>query len=154
MNTSIRKTTVVDIPKVMPLVEELNLSDFPYDGQVNVKWGETKKGKKYYQKKIDCSKGVCFIAEVENEPIGFVLGGIDNFGYRTIKVAELDNLYVKEKFRSLGVGKKLVEVFKNWAKEKGAQKVGLNTFNLNKRAIHFYEEEGFEPYSTRYELPL
>ncbi|HVT01348.1 MAG TPA: GNAT family N-acetyltransferase [Patescibacteria group bacterium] len=152
---TIRKTTKDDISKVMPLIEKLNLSDFPYDEQVNVKWGETEKGKEYYYKKIDGTKGVCFLAEIDNEPIGYVMGEIEEAdGYRTIRVVELSNIYVKEQFRNQGIGKKLVDAFLDWGKEIGAQKASVSAFTQNAKAMQFYEHEGFKNYSTRFEISL
>ncbi len=155
MNTlSIRKTTAEDIPKIMALVEELNISDLPFNEQVDVKWGETDEGKKYYTEKIDATKGICFIAEIENEPLGFIMGEIEDNSYRTIKVVFVVNLYVKEDFRNQGIGKKLVDVFIDWGKKIGAQKVSVTAYTPNKKAIQFYEREGFQPFNIKLERSL
>lgn len=154
-NLIIRKATPEDLEIILVLSDELTLSDLPYDKEVIVDWPHTPKGKQYYEEKINQTKGVCFVAEDEGKVIGYFTASEEEVpSYRLIKVAELENLVVSEKYRGLGVGKELMAQFIVWAKEIGAQKISVNVFTGNKKGIAFYEREGFLPFETILEKPL
>lgn len=50
---------------------------------------------------------------------------------------------VDERFRGAGVGTALMEGLFDWARDFGIQKICLNVFPHNSRAISFYEKMGF-----------
>lgn len=56
---------------------------------------------------------------------------------------KLDSLAVKEKYQGCGVGTALFESAKEWAKSKGMDRIELNVYSFNRRAIEFYEKNGF-----------
>lgn len=55
-------------------------------------------------------------------------------------------LVTRSKFRQKGIGKKLMDVAENWAREIGANKVLLNCGNREERAIAqlFYKKIGYQ----------
>ena len=83
--------------------------------------------------------------------ISGMVGVTKNFSY------EQNGTYVRglvpltySRFRQQGIGKKLMEVAENWAKEIGAEKVLLNCGNREERAIArlFYEKIGYQVKSS------
>ena len=145
-NLVIRKTNINDLEDILLLSDGLTLTDFPYDKKVDVNWAHTKVGEKYYEDKIKGALGVCFVAEVDNKIIGYITAGKKEVpSYRLVKVAELENIFVKAEYRSKGIGKKLMDKFINWAKELKMDKVAVSVFALNEKAIGFYKREGFDP---------
>ena len=91
-----------------------------------------------------------FIALTDSKISGMV-GVTKNFSY------EQNGIYVRvlalvthSRFRKRGIGKKLMEVAENWAKEIGAEKVLLNCGNREERAIArlFYEKIGYQVKSS------
>jgi GNAT superfamily N-acetyltransferase len=62
--------------------------------------------------------------------------------------SELENMFVKDDYRSSGVGAKLVDAFFEWSRKQGTRYAMVNAFSPNTRAIAFYEKQSFEPYST------
>ncbi|HEY6541016.1 MAG TPA: GNAT family N-acetyltransferase [Ktedonobacteraceae bacterium] len=58
------------------------------------------------------------------------------FGY-------LQSLIVLESFRKHGLGKLLVEAAKQWAKERGATEMQLDTWEFDAGPLHFYEHLGY-----------
>jgi GNAT superfamily N-acetyltransferase len=48
-------------------------------------------------------------------------------------------------YRSQGVGQKLMEECMDWAKKSGYQKLFVNSYFANKKAVSFYERCGFRP---------
>ncbi len=53
-------------------------------------------------------------------------------------------IYVKSEHRKKGLGKKLINMAENWAKERGDRQIGLQVFINNKSAINLYEKLGYE----------
>ena len=64
------------------------------------------------------------------------------------KTLYIDDLCVMESSRGMGIGKKLYEYVKKYAKEKGYYDVTLNVWALNTSAIKFYEKMGLKPLKT------
>lgn len=59
-------------------------------------------------------------------------------------IIELHRLYVLEKMIRHGIGRLLIEKCLNEAKLRGFEALWLSVFNLNTRAIGFYERLGFK----------
>ena len=95
------------------------------------------------------------IAEIEDTPVGYALGRVfeeektaDN---GTGKMGLLDELYVDDKARGLGIGKKLMDKVTEWMREKGISRVKLHTYSWNNSAKKLYEKCGFSQYALSYE---
>jgi ribosomal protein S18 acetylase RimI-like enzyme len=59
------------------------------------------------------------------------------------KYAHLQSLMVSEPYRKSGIGKKLMDVAQQWAREKGATEMRLDVWEFNQGTIQFYEKMGF-----------
>lgn len=154
-NVIIRIAKITDLESILLLSDGLTLSDLPYDKQIKVDWAHTKDGKKYYEDKIKRESGICFIADVNGEIVGYATAAKKEVpSYRDVKIADLENIFVKDAFRSKGVGKMLIEAFRNWAKELKMDKVSVNVFALNEKGIAFYKREGFLPQDLTLEMHL
>ncbi len=70
------------------------------------------------------------------------------------KMLYIDDLCVDEKFRGKHVGRILCEYVKEYAKEKGYQRITLNVWEFNTGARAFYDTLGFEPLKTVMEMRL
>ena len=70
------------------------------------------------------------------------------------KMLYIDDLCVDEKFRGKHVGRILCEYVKEYAKEKGYQRITLNVWEFNTDARAFYDALGFEPLKTVMEMRL
>jgi GNAT superfamily N-acetyltransferase len=151
----VRKAKIDDLESVLLLSDELTLSDFPYDKEVDIQWAHTENGKEYYLDKINNKKGICFMAECNGTIAGYATAAVKEVpSYRLVKVAELENLVVDNRMRNKGIGKALLNYFIKWAKEIGADRASVNVFSSNKKGIAFYEREGFTSYDTTLELLL
>jgi len=154
-NVIIRKATLEDIEVLKLLFDELTMADLPYDKEIDINWSHTKNGHKYFVEKINGTKGICFVAENDGKIIGYCTAEkLEVPTYRSVVVASLDNLVVSEKYRSMGIGKKLSDVFMDWAKTIGAQKVSVDVFSGNVKGIAFYMREGFTQFETVLEKSL
>ena len=154
-NLIIRPANINDLEEILLLSDGLTQADLPYDKEVKMDWAHTKTGKKYYQDKIKGIDGICVVAQFNDKLVGYIVAGKKDVpSYRNVTVAELENIYVLEEYRSKGVGKKLMEAFKNWAKELKVDKVAVNVFALNEKGIAFYKREGFLPQDLTLEMHL
>jgi diamine N-acetyltransferase len=149
MDTIVRLAKTDDLKRVQELNHQLFLSDARHFDDLNTNW-PYEEGEAYFRKRIAGEGGVCFVAEKDDEIIGYVMGGWShlNFSAYKGKRAELENICVDEKARSHGTGALLVNVLFDWCKDNGASYVMVDAYAPNLRAIKFYETLGFEPYSN------
>ncbi len=76
---------------------------------------------------------------------GTVIGGIVARMY-CWNCADVDALWVSEKYRGTGLGKKLLLQVEAAAREKGARFIHLDTFDFQARG--FYENQGYEVFGV------
>jgi len=86
---------------------------------------------------------VIFMAESGSVPAGMInlqkIVSTASGGYSVL----VEDLYVSEQFRGTGIGKKLLERAVQWAREQQALRIQLAADFRNKRAMAFYETNGF-----------
>lgn len=63
------------------------------------------------------------------------------------KILKMNCFYIDSKYRGIGIGKKLYELFIEFAKEK-YKTIILCTYKEFDKAIKFYEKRGFKLYET------
>lgn len=66
----------------------------------------------------------------------------------------LDNIYVLPEYRRRGIAAKLFAEVEFWAKEQGAIRLDLHTWDFNKSAIAMYEAMGMTPQRYVFEKKL
>lgn len=80
--------------------------------------------------------------------------GISGLWYMTRhyvgKSVEPDHVVIAEKYRNLGLGKKLFEWIYEYAKSKGCEASELNTYVQNRKSHKFYYNEGYEIYGFHF----
>jgi ribosomal protein S18 acetylase RimI-like enzyme len=64
-------------------------------------------------------------------------------------VAEIDVLGVSSDFRRRGIGSRLVQAAREWAKQQGAKRIELGVYEFNDAARAFWASVGFETLSRR-----
>ena len=101
-------------------------------------------------KKYGEPKGALFIAFCNNEPAGCIALQ----PLQENSVCEMKRLYVRERFRKLGLADKLVNILLEIAKEKGYKKMVLDTLERLQPAIKLYLKHGFNNTSAYYSNPL
>ncbi len=81
--------------------------------------------------------GYFYVVYDDDHHVIAAISGFDNFG-----PAEIGGLWVDEKYRGLGYGKRLVEQAQAWAKEKGCK--SMTVFTLKDwPAFQWYQKLGF-----------
>ncbi len=83
--------------------------------------------------------GKIFVATLEGEIVGFISLG------RRVFALIIDSIIVARQHQRRGVGKKLVETAKEYARSQGYQLLRTDTGTFMEYAIKFYLACGFEP---------
>ena len=73
---------------------------------------------------------------------------------KAMKTVCLDNIYVLPAYRRKGVATKLFAEVEQWAKEQGAVRLDLWTWDFNKNAIAMYQAMGMTPQRYAFEKKL
>lgn len=96
-----------------------------------------------------------FVAVHENQVVGWI--GVEQaIMIESLPYCEINGLVIDENFRGQGIGKLLIEKAKQWAMERGNQKIGLRC-NVKRTEAHlFYRHLGFSAIKqqTNFELQI
>ncbi|MFB1082613.1 N-acetyltransferase family protein [Jeotgalibacillus sp. JSM ZJ347] len=88
-------------------------------------------------------RGVVLVAVMDDQIIGML-----NFRLSSMKKFSHQGMFgmsVQEAYANQGIGRKLLEALFEWAKQDGrVEKISLEVFADNERAIHLYKDVGFE----------
>ncbi|MBA2857749.1 GNAT superfamily N-acetyltransferase [Methanococcus maripaludis] len=142
MNTNlkinIRPTTVLDVPLIFKFIKELakyeNLENHVTATEEIIK--ESLFGKKQYAEAL--------IVEADSKPVGLVLF-FHNFSTFIGKPGiYIEDLYLKEEFRGMGIGRNIFEYLSNLAKERNCGRIDWVVLDWNP-ARKFYEKMGAVP---------
>lgn len=85
-----------------------------------------------------------FIAHQEGMPVGMVSCHIQPLLHHAAPVAEIQEMYVEQAFRSMQVGKALMDHVTAFAQAEGAIQIEVTSRGTRVQAHRFYEREQFE----------
>jgi GNAT superfamily N-acetyltransferase len=154
MDAKIRQAKPQDWKIIQVLNKELFDDNAVYDRYLNLDYPLSNIGIAH-AKKAAIGKGTCcFIAFVGNKPIGYMYGGSKKIPYRILKTAEVYELTVSPGYRSQGVGKQLVEQFKQWCRKRTFEMIMVSSYFANDRAVAFYKKCGLYPTDITLEIRL
>lgn len=130
--------------KVLQLLNnEVFLDNTKYDTDLILDWATSDRGKKYFEKILSDKKALVLIAQEKNKPVGYLVARLKMISYRKSKCLEIENMGVSPKFRSKGIGSRLINECVSWAKKHSYKKVFVNSYFKNTGAISFYKRNGF-----------
>lgn len=150
----IREVGAEDWKLIQSLNNEVFIHDKDFDEDLDLKWPFSEVGVKYYQDLCDGNYGKCYIVEEDGKAVGYIALGLKDWGYRTGKHVELENMGVLPEYRSKGIGRLLVDKAKEWSRSVDATKLYVSAYWKNTGARKFYEREGFEPINQGLEITL
>ncbi len=87
-------------------------------------------------------KPVLLIAEEKGKIIGFIWAHFIQYGF--FKYGTLDELFVEKRFRSQGIGRKLVEEAVRRLQRMKTKMILVGTEKKNKKAVRLYRKVGFK----------
>jgi diamine N-acetyltransferase len=101
------------------------------------------------KKELSDEKIEYYVAFINNEPVAFMkLNLFSNLtGLDINKGLELDKIYILQKFKGMKIGKQLLEVAFDIAKNFKKEVLWLAVIDTNIEAISFYEKSGFKFHS-------
>lgn len=93
-----------------------------YDNFLNLDWTFGEKGTKCFKNHLIKENSCAFVAEDDEKIVGYLVGGESKVeDYRnTLKMAELDNMFVLEEYRGKSAGGMLYDAFVKWCKGRGS----------------------------------
>lgn len=110
---------------------------------------------KFLKKKLRSDKSIFLLAEMNGKPVGMAYGWMrSTFFLRDKEIGYLAEIWVEEKYRKEGIGKRLVEEMLRWFKDKGVKLVRTEVLEGNKDALRFFIDLGFKPVSREMEIKL
>ena len=138
----IKEAVQKDIKEINNLLTDLIQDERQYDENINKNYVV----KDYYEQFFEKQDYCIIVAKEENNNIlGYGFGFIvDCNSVYDRKFAQLDALYVKPEYRKMGIAKRIIKHFTEWAKENKVLYIELKVCNSNSKAIELYEKEGFE----------
>ena len=153
----IRKAENKDIPRILELLKDVNL--IHHLGRPDIFNIGTKYTESELEKMIKEDKNIIFVYTNSSD---LVLGYCFTQTHQTlndniltdIKTLYIDDLCVEKTTRGLGIGRKLYEFVKNYAKENGYYNLTLNVWECNPNAKAFYDTLGMKPLKTYLEEVL
>ncbi|MFH1279999.1 MAG: GNAT family N-acetyltransferase [Candidatus Beckwithbacteria bacterium] len=151
MNVIFRKATSKDWKTIQKLNYQAMKANFEYNKFIKPNWEFTKWGENYFKNITKDKIKPCFIAKLDDKPIGYLNGYQKNQGHRTIKTAEIENVAVLPSHQSQGIGSQLINEFKAWCKQKNITHLWVNVYSKNKRAIKLYKKLGLKPIDISFE---
>ena len=145
---NIRIATLKDLTSIQKLNDSLfDLECNNFDDTLRREWAFEKDGKEYFEYMI--KNEIVFVAQVEEKIVGYLAGSIcKKLSYIKETFAELDNMYIEDKYRGLSIGSLLINEFKKYSKEKNIQNIKVTASSKNIKAIKFYMKNGFEDYNV------
>lgn len=106
-----------------------------------------------YLNMIDHQDSLVVVAEINNKVIGMLYALIEKSeeddwtnAYKRVSIEEIS---VLPEFKSQGIGTLLMKEAENWAKGKKIKDLIALVYDFNKKAITFYDKNGYKPYSTQ-----
>lgn len=97
---------------------------------------------------------VYLLAFAHQKPVGFLSCHIQNLLHHAGKVGEIQEMFVDESARSLGVGKKLIDEIKAIALQRNVVQLEVTSSFKREAAHRFYERENFTFTHKKFTFPL
>lgn len=136
MKPTVRRAVLTDAGTIAPLFDAYR--------QFYGKPADLQRSRTFIRERLERDESVIFIAEDES---GRALGFVQLFPSFTSVQARrlwvLNDLYVSDTARGLGVGRALMNAARDHAIETGAKRLTLETMEDNERAWRLYESLGY-----------
>ena len=146
-NIIIRRATINDVNYIQNLNNELfKLEKEKYDTTLVLNWPLTQEGKEYFEELIN--NQYVIVVAIENNIIGYLAGSINKkCSYEAIQYGEINNMFIKEEYRRYGIGRKLINSFKDYCRSNNINNLKVVATSKNRNAIDFYKKNGFDNFN-------
>lgn len=143
----IRRANLNDLDIICELNNQLfKLEKENYDSTLVDNWPLTNEGKEYFEDLI--KNHYVIVALLNDKIVGYLAGTIEEKeSYELIQYGEINNMLVTEECRGTGIGRKLIDNFKEYCKNHSINNIKVVASFKNKDAINFYHKNGFEDFN-------
>lgn len=145
MDIKIRQSTKDDWKHVQRLNIEVYENSFQFDSHMDHQDPYSESSIKEYQDDVINPNKFCVLAEVDGNPVGYLVGSENNLPWRTNKRGEIHHMGVSPAYRSHGIGSMLVKEFKSWCLSRGITHLAATAYFADSKAREFYERQGLSP---------
>ena len=154
MSALIRRAREGDERKVAEFAMRLFDQHVEYDPERFSTFANAEGAARFYLSRFETPDSAVFVAEIENEVVGFAYVERDPLNYAELlkNGAWLHDIYVDERARAEGIGRGLISAAAEAAERMGAEKLLLSVAAKNAAAQHVFEKAGFRP--TMVEMTL
>ncbi len=144
-NIQIRKAGISDIPRLIHLYSQFDGEDVLQENEAIEVWQRFEKYPNFH----------LYIAELDQKVIGtFELLIMDNLAHKGAPSGIVEDVVVDSEYRSMGIGKKLMEYAIEICKNYGCYKMSLSSSEHREKAHAFYENMGFKKYGFCFKIDL
>ena len=145
MNLVIKKATLDDLETIQHLNNELCKyeSNNHFDSYIE-DWSLSSVSKEYFSYMIE--NEYVIVAIIDDTIVGYLAGSThkdETYSYYEGITAELDNMYIIDKYRKLGIGTKLINSFIDWCHNNNSKRIIVTASFDNINTINFYKKNGF-----------
>lgn len=149
-----RKATVDDLEEILALNRKLFLYERQFDKTYDINWTNSQTGRDYFLSRIKGNSAIVLVTEVKGQIIGYIVMHLSTLPFRSVNpIAEIENMFVKERYRRKGIGTQLVKKSIILARETGAKRFRVGALANNNSAISFYRKLGFTDFEQILEMP-
>ena len=155
MEIKIQSATLKNLKDIQNLNHQLCIKENKeFDATINKDYPIQKSGEKYFKERI--KKDFAWVAIINGKVVGYLVGAVIGIEeYRNVsKLAEAENGFVIEEYRSKGIGTRLLQEFVKWSKSNGAKRIRAVASAQNARAVELYRREGFKDYNLTLEKEI
>jgi GNAT superfamily N-acetyltransferase len=121
------------------------------------KWFLTNQPEEFYNTLIESirdTRTIAIICEINGEHIGYLWVKFEDVLDYNLTIAEIEDLFIEEKWRGNGFAKKLLNYAESKCKESGANILRSGTGINNIASIKIHEKSGFKKYRVELEKLL
>jgi len=129
---SLRLATLADFKAVYDFINLLE--NLVYDAAVQ---------RRLYEENLKNPDIVYLLAFDNEKPLGLLSMHIQNLMHHAGRIGEIQEMYVDEAARSLGIGKQLMDEMRSIAKQRNVLQLEVTSRLARTDAHRFYEREGF-----------
>jgi GNAT superfamily N-acetyltransferase len=133
----VREALPSEVERVLGMYEWL----FAPPGSVPPRW-DADRARRAIAQAIEDQESAVLVAEHRGELLGLCTAYLDMNSVRFGVRCWVEDLAVSPQHRSQGVGKALLDRAKDWARERGASHLELDSGDARAEAHRFYEREG------------
>ena len=147
-NLIIRQASLDYLEKIQKLNYELfKLEKENYDSTLVENWPLSYEGKNYFEDLI--KNAYVIVALIDDKISGYLAGTSNSKGeYELVQYGEINNMFIDNRYRGIGIGNKLINQFKEYCKSNNINHLKVVASAKNTDAIEFYKKQGFSDFDV------